>query len=560
MTDAQEQYNRVTAPVEMEALLESLSQPGGASLKFDADDSNPLPVLVTEQVPGKFLLLDISAIREAASELKRGAAFRLLGQSRLQILRTPPLVVEECQEAGGRMVCRCPYPTSLEVLQRRETFRARLRLGMEVGAILRGSGDEPPVQGDLKDLSLEGCQLELPLAAASRLASPLPLEIELCFPNGTRFVVAANPRHRVADAERQLVRVGFQFAGVNGDQERQLWHFVREIEREAARQANVTDVSLLPSLLFQNDAAAQAPVSRRNVQHYATPMARRLARIAGYLDAQLMELKDGRSLDSVQLSRYADRLLALHDEDREALLFATRCLNREPLLVRHGLGVAVHLVDLATVGNMPRGVRKALLACAMVHDLGKALLPEGLLDATALNETQRAELQTHVALLEPRLAPCQWLAASVVDAVVVRINERLDGSGYPARLTGGRLGELTRLASIVDVVEAMRRDRPDRPAWKISAIYRYLLGHPERFDQPWVKRYIKYFGLLPIGSLVRFPGGELGWVQRLDGQGRPAQVQLTEAIEPPGEGLGEMLRGERLAKLGGPVEEVPVSV
>lgn len=560
MTDAQEQYNRVTAPADMEALLESLSQPGGASLQFDADGSKPLPVLVTEQVPGEHLTLDISAIREVAGELRRGAEFRLLGQSRDQILRTPPLAMEACHEAGGRMLCRCPYPTSLEVLQRRESFRARLRLGMEVGAILRGSGDEPPVQGDLKDLSLEGCQLELPLAAASRLASPLPLEIELCFPNGTRFVVRGNPRHHVTDAERQSVRAGFQFAGTSGDQERQLWHFVREIEREAARQANVTDVSLLPSLLFQNDAAAQAPVSRRNVQPYATPMARRLARVAGYLDAQLLELQEGRSLDSVQLSRHADRLLALHDEDREALLFATRCLRHEPQLVRHGLGVAVHLLDLAAVGSMPRDVRKALVACAMVHDLGKALLPEGLLEATALDETQRAELQTHVALLTPRLAHCQWLAASVVDAVVVRINERLDGSGYPEGVAGERLGELARLAAVVDALEAMRRDRADRPAWRVAEAYRHLLSHPERFDQRWVKRYIKYFGLLPIGSLVRFPGGELGWIQRLDGQGRPVQVQLTESIEPPGEALGEVLRGERLAELGSPVEEIPVSV
>ncbi|WP_373183962.1 hypothetical protein, partial [Halomonas campaniensis] len=71
MTDAQEQYTRVTAPADMEALLERLSQPGGASLQFDADCSKPLPVLVTEQVPGEHLTLDISAIREVAGELRR---------------------------------------------------------------------------------------------------------------------------------------------------------------------------------------------------------------------------------------------------------------------------------------------------------------------------------------------------------------------------------------------------------------------------------------------------------------------------------------------------------
>lgn len=559
MTRPQEGYTRVESPSEIESLLEALSEPGGASLQLESPDGKPLPVLVAEQQPGGHLLLDISAIREVAGELGRGAAFRLLGQARGKMLRTPPLTTSECHEAGGRMLCTSPYPLALEVLQRRESFRAKLRLGMEVGAIVRGDEKEASVQGDLKDLSLEGCQLELPLGAASRLASPLPLEIEFCFPNGSRLAIRASPRHHVVDTERQAVRAGFQFVAPNGEQERQLWFFVREIEREAARQSNEADVSLLPSLLFQTEPAGSPPVGRRNVQAYATPMARRLARVAGYLDAQLLELQQQRSLDAVQLSRHADRLLALHEEDREGVLFATRCMRREPALVRHGLAVAVHLLDLAAVGSMPRDVRKALVACAMVHDLGKALLPKRLLTATRFDADQRAALHAHVALLRPRLEQCHWLAKGVVEAVVERINERLDGSGYPHGLAGERLHELTRLAMVVDAVEAMRRDRPDRPAWRVADVYRHLLSHPGQFDQRWVKRYIQHFGLLPIGSLVRFESGELGWVQGLDERGRPARVQLTGEAVPPGESLGAVLSGDRLAALGPPVAEVPVS-
>ncbi|PXX96440.1 HD domain-containing phosphohydrolase [Halomonas sp. LBP4] len=559
MTRPQAGYIRVESPAEIEALLEALSEPGGASLQFDASGGKPLPVLVEAQQPGDHLLLDISAIREVAGALKRGQPFRLLGQARDKMLRTPPLVMGKCFETEGRLQCQCPYPLSLDVLQRRESFRARLRLGMEVGAILRGGEAEASIQGDLKDLSLEGCQLELPLGAASRLASALPLEVELCFPNGTRFVIRANPRHHVADTERQAVRAGFRFVAPSGAQERQLWFFVREIEREATRLSKEADASLLPSPLFQAEPSAPPPVGRRNVQAHATPMARRLAKVAGYLDAQLLELQQGRALDSVQLSRHADRLLALHDEDREGLLFAPRCMLYETVMVRHGLAVAVHLLDLAATVSMPRDVRKAMVACAMVHDLGKALLPKALLEAPRLDRDQRAQLHAHVALLRPRLEHCQWLAGGVVEAVVERINERLDGSGYPRGLSGERLHELTRLAMVVDVVEAMRRNRADRPAWGIADIYRHLLGHPARFDPRWVKRYIRHFGLLPIGSLVRFEGGELGWVQGLDERGQPARVQLAGEAAPPGASLGEVLQGERLARLGPPVAEVPVS-
>lgn len=551
----QEGYRRVDHPQEVAQLLEGFSRPGGAALELVSASHGPLPVVVTLPVPGEPLLLDISAIREVVGELRRGAAFRLCGEHRGKRVRTSPLVVEACREAGGRLLCRCPQPEELEVLQRRDTYRARLRLGMEAGAILRGDETDPVLQGDLKDLSLEGCRLELPLQDAGLLASSAALELELCFPNGTRFAMRARVQHHRVDAERQAILAGFQFLAPSEDRQRQLWYCVREIEREAVRQAGELE-SVPPSPLFQGRSLEEAvPVGRRH--RYATAMARRLGRVAGYLDAQLLELRGGEAVDAIQLSRQADRLLILHDEDREATLFATRCLFRESPLVQHGIAVAVQLLDLAGATCLPRGLRKAVAACGLVHDLGKALVAPELLRATELSVEQRAELQRHVAMLRPRLASCRWLAESVVAAVVEEINERLDGSGYPAGLAGERLHELSRLAMVVDAVDAMRRERPDRPAWPIADVYRHLLSQPQAYDPRWVKRYIQHFGLIPIGSLVRFESGALGWVQRLDEAGRPAQVQLTEALVPP-ERLGEVCRGDRLARLGEISEEIPL--
>lgn len=556
--DQEDGYTGVTKPSEVETLLNTLSEPGGASLVIEGSDGRVLPVLVADQAFGEYLLLDISAIREVG--LQRGQPFRLLGQAQGGMLRTPVLTLDGCQDINGRLHGRCEYPLYLEVLQRRESFRARLRLGMEVGAILRHEEDGTSSQGDLRDLSLNGCQLEMPVASANLLASSAALAIELYFPNGAHLSIHGMPKHHRVDVERQVVTVGFEFVRANIEQERQLWMFVREIERESARQSSGRSEGMLRSMLFQIDPKAPPTVARRNALVYATAMTKRLARVAGYLDAQLLELRDQPRLYSTQLSRYTDRLMALYDEDREALLFATRCLFQEARLVRHGLSVAVALLDLTIRSKMPREACKAVAACAMVHDLGKALLPDALLQAPQLDEQQRAELHGHVAHLEHSFETCQWLPSSVIRSVFREINERLDGSGYPAGLSGDQLGELPRLAMVADVVDAMRRDRPDRPAWKVAGIYRHLLDHPERFDQRWVKRYIQAFGLLPIGTLVRYESGQLAWVQGLDEQAQPSQVQLTDAVKPPDSSLGEVLRGEALLALGKPVEELPLSI
>lgn len=559
MSQTDDDYTRIERPNEVESLLDALMEPGGTSLQLLDAGGKPDPVLLAGQIPGESLTLDISAIRELAITLRQEHPFRILGQVQGKMLRTPPITAQSCREEGGRLLCVSDYPLHLEELQRRSSFRARLRLGMEVGGILRDDRGHS-AQGDLKDLSLEGCQLELPLTAGGMLAgTSQPLEVEICFPDGTRFLGRAESRHQQVDTERQSLQVGFQFKGGSPAQERQLWHLVREIEREAARYDEGGEASRLPSLLFQASTTAPPGIGRRNTQAYATPMAKRLARIAGYLDAQMLELQQGGMIDSVQLSRHADRLLQLHDEDRSALLFATHCLPHEPRLVRHCLAVAVQLLNLAGFDGIPRDLCKAMIACAMIHDLGKALLPAELLEAETLDSDQYARLQQHVPLLLERTAPCHWLSRGVLISVVENINERLDGSGYPRSLQNNELHELTRAASIVDVIEAMRRNRPDRPAHRIDEVYRYLLSQPDRFDQRWVKRYIQRFGLHPVGSLVMFASGDMGWVQVLDSQGRPNRIQLTQEVEPPGQALGEVVQGDISRYLGKIVHEIPVS-
>ncbi|WP_168013454.1 HD domain-containing phosphohydrolase [Halomonas salinarum] len=563
MAEAGGDYKPVSNAREMQELLEVLSEPGGASLMLDRPGSEPLPVLLMDVRADESLVLDISAIREVAGELKRGLGFRLLGQARAKLVRTPVLAVTQTYEVEGRLLCEVPYPEHLEVLQRRDNFRAELSASMDAKVMLHHEKAPKPLQGALKNLSLEGALVVLPLGKGSLLASaPSTIELKLVFPNNSQLVVSGALRHDASDMERQVLFAGFEFVARNAEQERQLWFFVREIERETARRARAVQdgrhPDKAPSPLFQAAERRPAPTTASQEVEYATPMAQRLARLAAYLDNQLFAIKQGRRIDSVQLSRHADRLLALLDEDREAMLFALVCMQRDSALVQHGLAVAVRLADIAGQQAMPHEIRKALLASAMVHDLGKSLLPDALREATSLDADQYRELHVHVGRVMEALAGCTWLSRAVMQAVVTGANERLDGSGYPRGLQGDKLHELSRLMAVVDVIDAMGRDRADREAWSIDAIYKHLLGHPHQFDQRWVKRYIRHFGIAPVGSLVRYAGGELAWVLSLDERGQPARVQLTDSPTAPTRKMGAVIEKRALTLLGRPVETLAV--
>lgn len=157
------------------------------------------------------------------------------GQSQGKVVRTPLLSLTETRRSGGRFLCCSNYPSSVEVLQRRESYRAELRMGMVVSALVVGESGES-AQGELRDLSQDGCQLELPLTASGILAeTQYSLKLAFTFPSGTYFEVNGVARHQKTDPERHMLRVGFRFAGCTSEQERQIWYFVCEIEREAAR-------------------------------------------------------------------------------------------------------------------------------------------------------------------------------------------------------------------------------------------------------------------------------------------------------------------------------------
>ncbi|RUO20778.1 HD domain-containing phosphohydrolase [Aliidiomarina haloalkalitolerans] len=650
----EEEYSPVSSKLEVAALLETMTQPGAATLQLTTAEAKPYPVILLDLEEDEFVEFDLTAIRELAPKLRRGVKFVLLGQTHAGLIRSTPMHMETFTDKDGRLLARSAWPEGLDLKQRRAAFRATLRIGMDVGVRLRaeepkrdrvkasspeavaakkkverpaidntkkleeanaeknkalaaGEADKITAQtesaseiekqkvekdatqeqaatdqadqkaneqtgkedkatnpekaeeekkyfelmGDLKDLSATGCLVEFfAQDGASKVITQMRTELEVCFPNGTVFPIVSDVRHVKTDSDRQVLSVGFEFFAPTKEQEKQLWEYVREIEREASRTAGEGN-DRTPSPLFEVKEDAVKFLGRRQGQKYATPMARRLARIAGYLDSQMVALTQGQKMNSGQLSAHADRLLDIIADDREEALFALRCIHRESPWVVHGLSVAVKLVDLAqSRGRMPRDVIKGIAACAMIHDLGKGMLPGSLWRASTLTRDSYMRMQSHVELILAQMDTCKWLAPILVTNIIEQINERLDGSGYPNELVARDLGQLPRMAAVVDAIDAMSRPRADREGMTAESTYRHLLQNQNLFDVDWIEAYIRHFGVIPIGSLIQFESGQLAWVTRLDDQRHIKAVVLTSDTQPPQDNLGDTVEGTALEKLG----------
>jgi putative two-component system response regulator len=134
----------------------------------------------------------------------------------------------------------------------------------------------------------------------------------------------------------------------------------------------------------------------------------------------------------------------------------------------HGKRVAEFSVDLYdALGLNDREQKSALFVGGMLHDVGKIGIPDSILKSSEkLTPEEFEEIKKH-----PKIGYdiCQNLTK--VDGsldVVLYHHERLDGSGYPEKLTDGDIPLLAQIAGIIDVYDAITSKRTYRDEMTID--------------------------------------------------------------------------------------------
>lgn len=115
--------------------------------------------------------------------------------------------------------------------------------------------------------------------------------------------------------------------------------------------------------------------------------------------------------------------------------------------------------DLGLPNDIVRDVRRA----GYLHDLGVIGVSNAVWDAPrSLNAAEQERVRTHPYLTARTLARVPKLAR--IGQLAAMHHERLDGSGYPAGLSGDSIPLPARILAAADVYQAIRQPRPHRPA------------------------------------------------------------------------------------------------
>lgn len=135
---------------------------------------------------------------------------------------------------------------------------------------------------------------------------------------------------------------------------------------------------------------------------------------------------------------------------------------------------------------------QALVAGALLHDIGKLAVPEYILNKPGkLTEAEFAKMKIHPTVGGDILRRVNF--PYPVEDIVRYHHEKWDGSGYPKGLKGEAIPLVARIISVVDFYDATRCDRPYRKGMKREDSLGLLRGMAgSAFDPRVVDKFIEH--------------------------------------------------------------------
>ena len=252
-----------------------------------------------------------------------------------------------------------------------------------------------------------------------------------------------------------------------------------------------------PAATLQSELQQAADVCRRS----------REAVTSMFAEARL-----GKAIDAEHCLPLVDDITRSVFRNPGALVSLARLKTQDDYTYMHSVAVCALMVALARqLGHSEADCREAGMA-GLLHDLGKAAVPlEILQKPDKLTDGEFAVIKTHPERGYEMLQEGRG-ASELAMEVCLHHHERVDGGGYPHRLSGDQLTPFARMGAVCDVYDAITSNRPYKKGWDPSESIARMASWRGHFDEAVFRAFVKSLGIYPVGSLVRLESGRLAVV------------------------------------------------
>ena len=180
----------------------------------------------------------------------------------------------------------------------------------------------------------------------------------------------------------------------------------------------------------------------------------------------------------------------LEDLDKLILFLEQLAVLSDPYISDHSTRVRELSSQLAMRVNFPSKKLRALTHAALLHDIGKVLIPEQILNKPSrLTKAEYMMVQQHTVLGHKLIQPLELDA--MIGNVILYHHENYDGSGYPLGLSGQAIPLEARIVRITDFYDALVSPRSYRGAFTTKAAFDLIMNNRNCFDPFLLKEFLR---------------------------------------------------------------------
>ncbi|MGB1951083.1 MAG: HD-GYP domain-containing protein [Marinobacter sp.] len=268
-------------------------------------------------------------------------------------------------------------------------------------------------------------------------------------------------------------------------------------------------------------------------------------------------MRVGRTLDVNKAREVVDRCVESILRNDDALLLLTKLKNKDEYTAEHCLNVSILSAAFGKRLGLLEEEIKTLGLCGLLHDIGKAKIPDEILQKPgSLTPEEYGIMQNHANWGRDMLMALPKVVHATID-VAYNHHERLDGKGYPRGLVDYQIPYFAKIVAIVDTYDAITSNRSyDRGRSSMEALEIIHRCSGTQFDPELAKAFVLMIGIYPPGAIVELKTGEVAiviasnpknrrkpklMIVRDEQKQRPAKYRLVDLAGNPAGASGSTL-------------------
>ena len=224
------------------------------------------------------------------------------------------------------------------------------------------------------------------------------------------------------------------------------------------------------------------------------------------------EARLGRTIQVSEVAPLVEDITSSVSRNPGAMLSLTRLKNKDDYTYLHSVAVCALMIALGKELDY-QGDLQLLGMAGLLHDVGKMAIPEDVLNKPGkLTDEEFEIVKAHPLRGWEMLKDCYDVDPVALD-VCLHHHERVDGRGYPDRLTDKDISLVAKMGAVCDVYDAITSDRCYKKGWEpAEALKKMAEWKDGHFDEKVFHAFVKSVGIYPTGTLLRLKSGRLAVV------------------------------------------------